>query len=151
MSDSNLLCPTMHAALHPSAHDSLSDKTLVCERFNEDGSTCGDSFVFSTAEQLRFKQLGFKNQPKSCPKHRGLKPASNSPRQYVADKCKAGDNCNNADFHQCREFQAGVCKFGDQCKFSHSEIPTIHNDVIPEDIDLEDLASDDSDDTVYSW
>ena len=90
--------PTMHAALHPSAHDSLSDKTLVCERFNEDGSTCGDSFVFSTAEKLRFKQLGFKNQPKSCPKHRGQKLASNLPRQFAA-----------------------------QCKFSHSETLTNNN------------------------
>ena len=33
--------PTMHAALHPSAHDSLEDKKLVCERLNEDVTTCG--------------------------------------------------------------------------------------------------------------
>jgi hypothetical protein len=141
----------MHAALHPSAHDSLKDRTLVCERLNEDGTTCGDSFVFNTAEQLRFKQLGYKNLPKSCPKHRGQKPQQNAPRVYAGNKCNAGEDCNDAAFHQCREVQAGICRFSDQCKFSHADTPTNTNAAMPDDMNLEDLASDDSDDTVYSW
>ena len=128
--------PTMHAALHPSAHDLLSDRTLVCERLNEDDTTCGDSFVFRIAEQLQFEHLGYK----SCPKHRGRKPRQNTPRAYAADKCNAGDNCNNADFHECREFKAGICRFGDECELSHSDTPTGHNTAMPDDIDLEDLA-----------
>ena len=77
--------PTMHAAMLPSAHDSLSDMTLTCElrHYNEDGSTCGDTFTFNAVEQLRYKQLGFENLPKSCMKHnmRGQKP-QDAPKQY---------------------------------------------------------------------
>ena len=68
----------MHAALHPSAHDSLQDIHLKCERFNEDGSVWGEDFVFNTSEQLRYRKLGFKNQPKSCKKHRGRPPPDES-------------------------------------------------------------------------
>jgi hypothetical protein len=143
----------MHAALRPSAHDSLEDKKLVCDRLNEDGTTCGDSFIFDTAEQLRLEQLGYKNLPKSCPKYRGRKPQHNAPRVYAADKCtcSAGDACNDAKFHECKESHAGICRSGDQCKFSHSETPTGHNAAMPDDTNLKDLADDNSDNTVYSW
>ena len=145
--------PTMHAAIHPSAHDSLLDMTLTCERYNEDGSTCGDTFTFNTAEQLKYKQLGFKNLPKSCMKHRGQKP-QDAPRQYANSPCKAGDNCDSSEYLKCREYQADVCKYGDKCKYVHSDKlpddPTAHNAAISDDINLEDLA-DSSDDTVYSW
>jgi len=139
---------TMHAALHPPAHDSLRDITLKCQRLNEDGSTCGEAFIFNTAEQLRYKQLGFTNLPKSCMKHRGQKP-----RHYAADPC--GGNC---DVDKCREFQIGVCKYGNKCKFSHAEDkPTNFN--IAEEQDEEDLAiawhmavvDNDSDDSEGSW
>ena len=81
--------PTMHAATHPSAHGSLADMTLTCERYNEDGSTCGDTFTFNTVEQLRYKQVGFENLSKSCMKHRGQKP-QDAPKQYANSQCKAG-------------------------------------------------------------
>ena len=145
--------PTMHAALHPSTHDSLEDKTLVCERLNEDGTTCGESSEFNKAAQLRFKQLGYKHLPKSCFKHRGQKPQQNAPRVYASDKFNAGEDCNDAAFHRCREFQAGICTFGDHCKLTNADPPTNTNAAMPDYMNLEDLASDDSDDTctVYSW
>ena len=150
----------MHAVLHPSAHDSLADISLTCQRFNEDGSTCGEQFIFSTANQLKYKRLGSTNQPKSCAKHRGQKQGPDTPRHYAANPCKAGDGCNDAKHHhwrgaqavQCREFKAGTCSCGDQCKFSHSEIHTGHNASMPEDFGGQgDVSDNDSDISVYSW
>ena len=147
--------PTMHAVLHPFAHDPLSDMSLVCERSNEDGSACGETFIFNTAEQLRYKQLGFKNLPKSCMKHRGQKP-KDTPRQYASDPCRNPDKCNDP-YRRCIDFAAGVCKYGDKCKFSHVEDkPTNHN--VTEESDEGDLVAwhmntlgHESDDSVGSW
>ena len=136
--------PTVHAAIHPSAHDSLSDMTLTCERYNEDGSVCGDEFIFNTAEQLRYKQLGFKNLPKSCMKHRGQKP-QDAPKQYANNPCKNGNNCGSAEVRHCRDFQAGVCQYADKCKYAHIEkppdIPTAHHAATTEESDEEDLIA----------
>ena len=79
--------PTMHAVLHPSARDSLSDMTITCERLNDDGAVCGESSLFTIAEQLRYKTLGFEILPKFCKKHRGVKP-------FAAPKCAASSSCN---------------------------------------------------------
>ena len=141
--------PTMHATMHPSAHDSLVDMTLTCERYNEDGSICGDKFTFNTAEQLRYKQLGFKNLPKSCMKHRGQKPQE-APKQCTNGPCKAGDKCSSLEYKICREHQAGISRYGDKCKNVHPDVPTAHDATISEDINLEDLT-DSSEDTVDSW
>ena len=130
--------PTVHSAMHPSAHDSLSDMSLVCERYNEDGSTCGETFIFNTAEQLRYKQLGLKNLPKSCLKHRGQRPMD-TPRHYANDPCRAGDRrCDADSLRRCIDFQAGTCKYGDKCRFSHvKEELTNHN--VTEESDEEEL------------
>ena len=130
--------PTIHSAIHPSAHDSLSDMSLVCERYNEDGSTCGETFIFNTAEQLRYKQLGLKNLPKSCLKHRGQRPMD-TPRHYANDPCRAGDRrCDADSLRRCIDFQAGTCKYGDKCRFSHvKEELTNHN--LTEESDEEEL------------
>ena len=40
--------PTMHAAMQPSAQDSLADMTLTCERYNEDGSAPVGTSLHST-------------------------------------------------------------------------------------------------------
>ena len=122
----------IHAALHPPAHDSLQDIPLKCERFNEDGSiyVCREDFIFITTEQLRYQKLGFKNQPKSCKKHRG-QPPPNGSKVDANSKCAAG----------------GDCSYGDKCILIHIEQLTDYS-AAPTDDEPDEY---DSNVSVYSW
>lgn len=112
---------TMHPAILAATTQTpgdFSDKTLQCQRFNDDGTKCNADFVWSASEQSLHKRLGYMNEPKSCPKHK------QPPRNYASDKCKgASGECSSHAVEQCRLFQRGECSYGDQCKFSHVEPP----------------------------
>ncbi len=47
------------------------DKTLTC-------TDCGNTFVFSAAEQEQFAQRGYTNEPKRCQPCRDARKANNS-------------------------------------------------------------------------
>jgi hypothetical protein len=103
---------TNHAAI-TQATAMCTNKTLKCQRFNEDGSACNEEFVWTAEEQMLHKRLGYTSTPKSCPKHK------QPPRHYASDKCPkitsgAPAECGNAGVEKCRLFQAGKCGFGDQ-------------------------------------
>ena len=104
----------------------FEDKNLTCERLNEDGSPCNESFPFSAGEQEFYSKLGH-SDPKSCKKHRQTRPKV---YMYAGNKCAGGEACDFKEHsdhvekqHQvlCRLHQMGKCNFGDKCKYSHVE------------------------------
>jgi hypothetical protein len=52
----------------------MEDKTLVCV-------DCGEEFVFTVGEQEFYKEKGFENDPKRCPKCRKAKKAAQQNRK----------------------------------------------------------------------
>ena len=52
----------------------MTDKTIVCK-------DCGSEFVFSVGEQEFYKEKGFENDPKRCPKCRKAKKAAQQNRK----------------------------------------------------------------------
>ena len=80
------------------------DKTLQCQRRNDDGFVCNADFIWPAEEQMLHKRLGYSNIPKSRPKHK------QPPRTYTGSNC-SGDatKCDKAFVEKCRLFQAGKC------------------------------------------
>ena len=124
---------TSHAAI-TQATAPCTNKTLKCQRFNDDGSMCNDDFTWTAEEQMLHKRLGYTSTPKSCPRHK--QPL----RQYANTKCRrvtdgAPSECDNADIEKCKLFQVGKCGFGDQCKFVHGsdQLAIAHPSIAPED------------------
>ena len=139
---------TNHAAI-TQATAMCTNKTLKCQRFNEDGSACNEDFVWTAEEQMLHKRLGYTSTPKSCPKHK------QPPRHYANDKCPkitggAPADCGNAEVEKCRLFQARKCGFGDQCKFSHCEGENKDQLAIAYPAVITD-TEDDSDDDLIVW
>jgi hypothetical protein len=139
---------TNHAAI-TRATAICTNKTLKCQRFNEDGSACNEDFVWTAEEQMLHKRLGYTSTPKSCPKHK------QPPRHYANDKCPkitggAPADCGNAEVEKCRLFQAGKCGFGDQCKFSHCGGENKNQLAIAHPSTMTD-TEDDADDDLIVW
>ena len=110
---------TSHAGI-AEATAPCTNKTLKCQRFDDDGSVCNDGFTWTAEEQMLHKRLEYKSTPKSCPRHK------QPPRQYANSKCRkntsgAPSECDYADVERCKLFQAGKYGFGDQRKFAHAD------------------------------
>ena len=87
---------------HPGQMEQPAEgKEIKCIRYNEDGTKCNATFIFTVDEQQAYKARDH-SEPRSCAKHRK----------------SAGYNANNGP---CRKFMAGMCENGDQCPCSNSK------------------------------
>jgi hypothetical protein len=98
---------------HPSnllTNADVKDQTLKCQRYDDEGSVCGQEFMWSAREQLLHKRLGYTSIPKSCPKHKPTRAYANNPcRKTTAG---APDECDWNELEKCKLYQAGKCHYG---------------------------------------
>ena len=97
----------------------VKDQTLKSQRYDEEGSVCGQEFIWSAREQLLRKRLGYSSIPESCPNHKPTRAYANAPcHKTIAG---APDECVWSELEKCKLYQAGKCHYGDQYIFAHSE------------------------------
>ena len=141
----------MHSARTPAAtaqtRSDFTDKTLQCQRFNDDSTKCDADFIWSAGEQLLHKRLGYLS--KSCSIHKS------APRTYANARCGpttrgAPSECDFnqieqwKEHHKCRLYQRGACTYGNQCKFSHApgQLASAHPSILPNDKRLANKGAD---------
>jgi len=73
---------------------------------------CSKKFIFSTKEQQKYEEMGWKELPKRCEPCKDAKRAG----EAMMDRSKLDGKKKN----MCYSFQRGECPHGNNCKFSHN-------------------------------